>query len=349
MRSVGKYCSTLFLGFLQLCPVVAVRVPVSHLPNLPTPSKEYESLNVQWGDQHDYEVVKKVGNGVFSEVYECNNVYTNESCIVKMLKPVNKKKIEREIKILQNLSGGPNVIKLLDVVQYHHSNTPSLIFEHVNCTDFRVLYPTLTDHDIRYYVYELLKALYYAHSRGIMHRDIKPQNVMIDHKLRKLRLIDWGVSEFYRPGKEYDVRVASRFFKAPELLVDLRDYDYSIDMWSLGCMFAGMIFRKEPFFDGHDNNDQLVKIAKVLGTDELDAYVNEYDLEFDPELDELVGRHSRKPWSKFINADNEHLVSPEAMDFVDRLLRFDHQDRLTAREAMSHSYFSQVREAETSS
>lgn len=97
-----------------------------------------------------------------------------------------------------------------------------------------------------------------------MHRDVKPHNVMVDHELRKLRLIGWGLAEFYHPGKEYNVRVASRYFKGPELLVDLQDYDYSLDMWSLGCMFAGMIFRKEPFFYGHDNQDQLVKIAKVL-------------------------------------------------------------------------------------
>ena len=92
---------------------------------------------------------------------------------------------------------------------------------------------------------------------------------MIDHARHKLRLIDWGLAEFYHPGREYNVRVASRYFKGPELLVGLQDYDYSLDMWSLGCMFAGMIFRKEPFFHGHDNYDQLVKIAKVLGTDEL--------------------------------------------------------------------------------
>ncbi|XP_050384138.1 casein kinase II subunit alpha-2-like [Argentina anserina] len=352
MRGVAKnYCST-FLGFLQLYAVVAVRVPVAYLPNLRTaPPKEhrgYESLTVQWGDQHDYEVVRKVGRGVYSEVFEGMNLKTNESCIIKMLKPVNKNKIEREVKILQNLCGGPNVVKLLDIVQYQHSKTPSLIFEHVRSTDFRVLYPTLTDYDIRYYTYELLKALDYAHSQGIMHRDIKPQNIMIDHELRKLRLIDWGVSEFYHPGKEYDVRVASRYFKGPELLVDLRDYDYALDMWSLGCIFAGIIFRKEPFFDGHDNHDQLVKIAMVLGTDELNAYLNEYDLELDPQLDELVGRHSKKPWSKFINADNRHLVSTEAIDFVDKLLRYDHQDRLSAKEAMSHPYFSQVRAAESS-
>jgi casein kinase II subunit alpha len=309
---------------------------------------DYESLAVQWGDQDDYEVVRKVGRGKYSEVFEGINTVNNERCIIKILKPVKKKKIKREIKILQNLRGGPNIVKLLDIVRDQQSKTPSLIFEYVNSTDFKVLYPTLTDSDIRYYIYELLKALDYCHSQGIMHRDVKPHNVMIDHELRKLRLIDWGLAEFYHPGKEYNVRVASRYFKGPELLVDLQDYDYSLDMWSLGCMFAGMIFRKEPFFYGHDNHDQLVKIAKVLGTDDLNVYLHKYRIELDPQLEALVGRHSRKPWSKFINSDNQHLVSPEAVDFLDKLLRYDHQDRLTAQEAMAHPYFNQVRAAESS-
>lgn len=163
------------------------------------------SLN---SEQDDYEVVRKVGRGKYSEVFEGINVNNNEKCIIKILKPVKKKKvfkgiywlffiaffscifpfymigaecpsvpneiiisllyyltyllyvymqIKREIKILQNLCGGPNIIKLLDIVRDQHSKTPSLIFEYVNNTDFKVLYPTLTDYDIRYYIYELLK------------------------------------------------------------------------------------------------------------------------------------------------------------------------------------------------
>ena len=305
---------------------------------------DYEALTVNWGEQEDYEVIRKIGRGKYSEVFEGINVANNCKCVVKILKPVKKKKIKREIKILQNLCGGQNIIQLLDVVRDPQSKTPSLIFEHVNNTDFKVLYPTLGDGDIRYYVDQLLIALDTCHSNGIMHRDVKPHNVMIDHENRALRLIDWGLAEFYHAGREYNVRVASRYFKGPELLVDLQEYDYSLDMWSLGCMVAGMIFRKEPFFHGHDNYDQLVKIAKVLGTEDLFHYLDTYDLELDPHFDGLIGRQAKKPWNKFVTPENSHLVSAEAIDFVSKLLRYDHQERLTAREAMCHDYFAPLTE-----
>lgn len=279
-------------------------------------------------------------------MFEGVNVANNSPCVIKILKPVKKKKIKREIKILQNLCGGPNIIKLLDIVRDPQSKTPSLIFEYVDNKDFKTLYPQLSGNDICYYVFELLKALDFSHSMGIMHRDVKPHNVMIDHNRRHLRLIDWGLAEFYHKGKEYNVRVASRYFKGPELLVDLQDYDYSLDLWSLGCMVAGMVFRKEPFFYGQDNHDQLAKIVKVLGTDDFEAYLDKYRLDLDPQLEAILGRHSKKPLSKFITAENQHLVSPEAVDFLENLLRYDHQERLTAREAQNHPYFAFVRSSQ---
>jgi len=306
---------------------------------------DYDNLALQWGTQDHFEILQKVGRGKYSEVFEGVNVSTStyDKCIIKVLKPVKKKKIKREIKILQNLMGGPNVVQLIDVVRDPQSKTPSIITEYIDNTDFKVLYPTFTDYDVRYYIFELLKALDFCHSRGIMHRDVKPHNVMIDHEKRKLRLIDWGLAEFYHPHMEYNVRVASRYFKGPELLVDFQEYDYSLDMWSLGCMFASMIFRKEPFFHGHDNYDQLVKICKVLGTDDFQVYLDKYKIELDSHYDVILGRYPRKPWSRFVTPENQHFVSDEAIDFLDKLLRYDHQERLTAQEAQNHPYFDPVR------
>lgn len=311
---------------------------------------DYEILSVRWGSQDDYGVLKKIGRGKYGEVYEGVQYSSGEKIVVKILKPVKKKKLKREISILQRLRNGTNIIKLLDTVRDPASKTPTLIFEYVDNADFKVLYPTFADSDVRYYTYEILKALDYCHSQGIMHRDVKPHNVVIDHSQRKLRLIDWGLAEFYHPRKEYNVRVASRYYKGPELLIGLQRYDYSLDMWSLGCMLAGMVFKKEPFFQGQDNNDQLVKIVCFLGSDGLWSYLEKYATDVDSTFDGSnlythatgslqVGKHSRKPWSKFINSDNNHLAKPEVVDLIDKMLVYDHAARILPKEAMIHQCF----------
>ena len=163
------------------------------------------------------------------------------------------------------------------------------------------------------------------------------------------------------------MRVASRYFKGPELLVDFQEYDYSLDMWSLGAMFASMIFRKEPFFHGNSNSDQLVKIAKVLGTEDLFEYLDKYEIDLDAQYDDILGRFPKKSWHSFVNSENQRFISNEAIDFLDKLLRYDHQvsfsqgtvhrkciakltkERLTAKEAMAHPYFNMVRSAASGS
>uniref|UniRef100_A0A8C7GFV6 non-specific serine/threonine protein kinase n=1 Tax=Oncorhynchus kisutch TaxID=8019 RepID=A0A8C7GFV6_ONCKI len=269
---------------------------------------DYESHVVEWGNQDDYQLVRKLGRGKYSEVFEAINITNNEKVVVKILKPVKKKKIKREIKILENLRGGPNIISLLDIVK-----DPVVSF--IN-----------------------LPIIHAVMLLGTYHMTFwLPLSLKI--QLNLLRLIDWGLAEFYHPAQEYNVRVASRYFKGPELLVDYQMYDYSLDMWSLGCMLASMIFRKEPFFHGHDNYDQLVRIAKVLGTEDLYDYIDKYNIELDPRFNDILGRHSRKRWERFVHSENQHLVSTEALDFLDKLLRYDHHARLTAREAMEHPYF----------
>jgi casein kinase II subunit alpha len=310
---------------------------------------DYEKLRVPWGAHDNYVVHQKLGRGKYSEVFQGTHAPTGRPCVVKMLKPVRVKKIQREIFILQRLFGGTNIIRLLDVVRDPQTQCPALVFEHVRNTDFRELYPTFSDFDVRFYLFEILRALDFCHSQGIMHRDVKPQNVMIDHTNRKLRLIDWGLAEFYHPGQEYNVRVASRYYKGPELLVDLQQYDYSLDIWSLGCVMAGMIFQTEPFFMGSDNYDQLAKIAIVLGTPKLHEWVGRYFHSSSPEFLSIVGTHSPRAWSTFITPENCHYcVDDDVFDLLGKMLRYDHSERILPKDGMRHPYFAMIRSWHTS-
>jgi casein kinase II subunit alpha len=108
-------------------------------------------------------------------------------------------------------------------------------------------------------------------------------------------------------------------------------------------MFAGLIFKKEPFFRGNDNKDQLVKIARVLGTDELDSWMDRYGLLMDSQFRVMINRHTKKPWKKFVTPENQNLAVNDAIDLLDKLLRYDPAERLTAREAMEHPYFAPLK------
>jgi casein kinase II subunit alpha len=282
-----------------------------------------------------------------------------------VLKPVAAKKIKREIKVLRNLTGGPNVVALLDVVrdrEFHYivglNTTPNVIVDFVDClttasgryhslimeyvenVDWKQLFPRLTEVDIKHYTFQLLKVnvnrphpflvsstISFEGSRfrsftwgdasrretGKCHDWLSTaKGIVIASRpyenltwRSKLKLIDWGLAEFYHPGTEYHIRVGSRYYKAPELLVGYKQYDYSLDMWSVGCMFASMvskisyrmprldpdqqqIFRREHFFRGSDNNDQLLKIMKTLGTEQFDVYLKTYGINFETEMEALL-------------------------------------------------------------
>ncbi|OBZ73748.1 Casein kinase II subunit alpha [Grifola frondosa] len=288
---------------------------------------DYESMRIDGNKPDRYEIVRRIGGGKYSEVFEGIDSFNEETCVIKVLKPVAKKKIKREIKILRNLAAAPM----------------SLVMEYVQNTDWKELHATISETEIKHYLFQLLRALDFVHSRGIIHRDVKPGNIMFDRQRRKLRLIDWGLAEFYHPGTELHIRVASRYYKGPELLVGFKHYDYSLDMWSVGCILASMIFRKEHFFRGRDNEDQLLKILKVLGTEEFGRYLTTYSLYLQAYNQELVQSYPRQPWSRFVTSDNRLNVSPDSIDLLDKLLRYDHQQRLTAAEAQAHSFFNIVR------
>ncbi|CAG2183656.1 unnamed protein product [Oppiella nova] len=162
---------------------------------------------------------------------------------------------------------------------------------------------------------------------------------MIDRYRGVLRLIDWGLADFYVTDKIYPVTVASRFYKPPELLLAYHKYDFALDMWSFGCVAAALIFKREPFFNGLDNLDQLKKIVSVLGNDCLKQYVLKYQLK--PTAQYLMeGIIQRRQWREFLSPTQTSLVNDITLDLIDKLLVFDHKFRLTADEALRHPFFS---------
>ena len=240
----------------------------------------------------------------------------------------------------------------------------------------------LSEYEIKYYLFHLLVALDALHSRGVMHRDVKPRNTLINRSAtyprrdglgnsrsclsspslspqsgallvgerNSLMLVDLGLADFYLPGQRYNVRVASRHYKAPELLVGNEYYDYAVDLWGVGCILAGLLFRREPFFRGRDNVDQLAKIVQVLGPNDLTDYCRRVGIELSTELNAAVLKYSsragpngsRRPWRDFVTGSCPE-PGNDALDLLDRLLVYDHLERYTAREAMAHSFFDDVR------
>lgn len=153
-----------------------------------------------------------LGTGFNCDVYEGIDRRTNEVVAIKILRPIVFKRIQRELKMLELVSDGPNIIKLIDIIEdprpeeerFVDDNPDgeekvkdvALVFELIKGSDGNDLeiYNAITDYDLRYYMYQLLLALDYTHSLGIVHRDIKPANFMIEHSSRKLRLLDWGLA-----------------------------------------------------------------------------------------------------------------------------------------------------------
>lgn len=302
----------------------------------------YDSIALTWGRQEDYEIVRKIGRGKYSDVFDGVSLSTHQKVVIKILKPVKKAKIKREVHILRTLSGKNNVISLIDLVRDSPSKTPALILESAANTNFKGLFLDLPDIDLRLYLYEILRTLDYTHSMGIMHRDIKPGNIRIDHEKRTVRVIDWGLADFYMPKKENNVRVASRYYKAPELLLEHKYYHYAVDVWGFGALMAGWVFKKEPFFHGSHNLDQLHKIVKTLGSQELSDYVEKFALNTAGIESLLTADLPKRPWDCFVTKENQCYACPEALDLLENCLKLDHSQRMLPSEALSHPYFTPV-------
>lgn len=314
----------------------------------------------RWIDQSSIEIVNYVDSGRFSTVFEgilSDGIEMNDidgwgasnRVIVKVLKPIQIDKLKKEIKLLELLKECDGIIHLHGVTKNSGCQTLSLIFEHlgpnVQWLSHNASESLLTEPEIKAFTLKLLRALNACHSNGVMHRDVKPRNVLINRKLSQLRIIDFGLSDFYIPGQEYNPSVASRHYKAPELLFNYPFYDYGIDIWSVGCVFAGLIFAREPFFNGVDSLDQIQRIASVLGSGAILMWALKYKIKLSSEVRKRVGSHRKRSFIEFRNTKNSHLCSsPQAIDLAAKMLTVDHQKRPTVLDCIAHPYFDDVRD-----
>ncbi|EHY65066.1 casein kinase II subunit alpha [Nematocida ausubeli] len=311
---------------------------------------EYADYTIEYGSIEDYQITSFLGRGKYSQVFKGQTARhgvcgSRIECVIKVLRPIREKKINREIKILKSLIEIENVIHLLDVVKDEETNTRSLVFPYEDHTDARVLFKIFTYDDMIHYMHELLRTLDEIHAMGIFHRDLKPQNIIINHKTRILKVIDWGLAEYYLPNVDYATRVASLHFKAPELLLGYRYYDYSLDIWSAGCILGEMIFNRTPMFNGHSNEDQLGKIVKVCGSNEMKEYIKGYNLSYPKvQLDQIYAASQPEgSWPAVQAMDIRIPKKSSQRDSLIALLKdmliVDHQKRPSAKEALRYKVF----------
>lgn len=303
----------------------------------------FRSWNPNFGDISRYTLCEWVGDGRYSDVFFALQDGT-KNCAIKLLKPVNTDRVRRELKILTEVQGQKNILQLLDIVIDGKEGIPAMVTEAVNNMPWRTLFTSMTLDEARFYTYRVLQALAYTHSRGIMHRDVKPLNILCSNPREVVRLADWGLAEFYHPMRKYSVHVATRYYKSPEILLDYEYYDYSLDIWSVGVMLLELLTQKLHVFDGGDNDHQLDSIIEVVGGKVIIDWAAKYRVKIHKTDRERYQNIPPVPFQNLIPYNRKKFRDPNAIDLVEKMLTVDHKERITAEEALKHPFFNIVRE-----
>ncbi|XP_046404222.1 cyclin-dependent kinase 2-like isoform X1 [Ischnura elegans] len=240
----------------------------------------------------------------------------------------------REISLLKELKH-PNVVCLLDVV--HADKKLYLVFEFLT-QDLKKFLDSSKDllppELVKSYLWQLFKGITYCHAHRILHRDLKPQNLLIDSE-GSIKLADFGLARaFGVPVRTYTHEVVTLWYRAPEILLGTKFYSTSVDVWSIGCIFAEMLTRRA-LFPGDSEIDQLFRIFRTLGTPDESIWPGVSQL---PDYKSMFPRWEPQNISKVIpNLDQD------AKDLFLKLLTYDPHKRITAKAAMSHPYFGNVK------
>lgn len=290
-----------------------------------------------------YNLVKAVGYGAYGLVCSAVNTETGEKVAIKKIPKVfddliDGKRILREIKLLTYLEH-ENVISIKDLFRPRSKQFDDIYFvSELMDTDLHQIIRSkqkLTDEHHQYFIYQCLRALKFIHSAKILHRDLKPGNLLVNGNC-DLRICDFGLARGFDPNELTDY-VVTRWYRPPELLLMAVDYGPAIDIWSTGCIFAELLNRK-PLFPGRDYINQLNLITDVLGVpseEDMQMIKSEEAVRY------LKSMSKKKPIpfkDLFPNCNKL------ALDFLEKMLVFNPNKRITADAALGHPYLWQLHE-----
>jgi len=293
---------------------------------------------------HKYRLIGKKGEGTFSEVLKAqcikNGKYMAIKCMKNHFDSLDQVNNLREIQALRRLSPHPGIIKLAEVLYDQPTGRLALVFELMDMNIYELIRGRrhyLPEGRVKGYMYQLLKSMDHMHRNGIFHRDIKPENILITDD--ELKLADFGSCRGIYSKQPYTEYISTRWYRAPECLLTDGFYNYKMDMWGVGCVFFEVL-SLYPLFPGTNELDQVTKIHNILGTPPAETLAK-LKKHSNSHIDFNFPHKEGTPLHKLI----PH-CSADCVELITKLLAYDPDDRISARQAVKHAYFREFREAD---
>uniref|UniRef100_A0AAX7SJF0 Mitogen-activated protein kinase n=2 Tax=Astatotilapia calliptera TaxID=8154 RepID=A0AAX7SJF0_ASTCA len=321
-------------------PVAPDAPPVAPVPRTPAESVKGQIFDV--GPR--YTNLSYIGEGAYGMVCSALDNLTNQRVAIKKISPFEHQtycqRTLREIKILLRFHH-ENIIGINDIIRAQQLDNMRDVYivQTLMETDLYKLLKSqrLSNDHVCYFLYQILRGLKYIHSANVLHRDLKPSNLLINTTC-DLKICDFGLARIADPEHDHTgfltEYVATRWYRAPEIMLNSKGYSKSIDIWSVGCILAEMLSNK-PIFPGKHYLDQLNHILGILGSpsqEDLNCIINLKARNYLQSLPEKP----KIPWEKlFYKAD------PKALDLLGRMLTFNPIKRITVEEALAHPYLEQ--------